>query len=168
MSKEIASEITSKVEEHLNGYYDNVEQTLVLLENLPIVIKYKKKIKELENKLLDAEKTILLLKTEKQCEKNLHLEVIEKENGEKIVTKDEIEDSSYPKNVTIEYKISGTSTTNSGIMSYTNETGGTTDLTELSLPYSKTLTKNVEKYEIITLYGSHFDGGSITLEILSR
>ena len=43
MSKEIASEITSKVVEHLNGVYDNVEQTLILLENLPFVIKYKKK-----------------------------------------------------------------------------------------------------------------------------
>ena len=95
MSKEIASEITSKVVEHLNGVYDNVEQTLILLENLPFVIKYKKKIKELENKLSEAEKTILLLRNENINEKNLHLEVIEKNSNDTLVTKDDIEKAIY-------------------------------------------------------------------------
>lgn len=63
--------------------------------------------------------------------------------------------SSYPKDVTIEYRMSGTP--NNIIVdriNYTNETGGDTNLTDVTLPFSKVINKRVEFAEIFTFLGS--------------
>ena len=46
--------------------------------------------------------------------------------------------NSYPKQVSITYKISSTTTSSLLHIAYKNETGGTTDINNPSLPFTKT------------------------------
>lgn len=74
--------------------------------------------------------------------------------------------SPYPKNVSIEYKVTSTTSGLTADISYTNETGGDSDTGQVSLPYSKKFTDRVEFAEIITLSALTDDPGMIKLEII--
>ena len=94
--QEMVTDITHSLVKHLDNIYVDLENTFMILENLPIVMKYKEKITTLEKKLLEAKHEILLLKVENKCqkkveEKNINLEVIEKNIDTPHITKSEIE-----------------------------------------------------------------------------
>lgn len=58
--------------------------------------------------------------------------------------KDNTPGTGYPKNVTIEYKVTSlTSGLNTLNITYTNETGATTDLKNQPLPFTKTVKRSV-------------------------
>lgn len=57
----------------------------------------------------------------------------------------------YPKDVNITYRVSSTTTNQLDLITYGNETGGQTSINNIVLPYEKTITKKVNKYNIITL-----------------
>lgn len=87
-------------------------------------------------------------------------------------TKDPIA-GNYPKNVTVTYRITspsgGITTVTSG--SYTNETGGTTSLNNIALPYTKTISRTVNRGDALSVGFLHNNTGSgsafsIKLEIL--
>lgn len=59
--------------------------------------------------------------------------------------------SGYPKQVNITYKVSSSSTNNLVSITYDNETGGQTSVNTPALPFTKTISKTVNKYDIITL-----------------
>ena len=97
-AQEIVSDITNSVVEHLDNIYTDVENTFELLENLPVVMKYKNKIVKLEAELQQLKHENLLLKvenntTKKVEEKNINLEVTEKNTSKLPITKDEVEKS---------------------------------------------------------------------------
>ncbi|MDV3462938.1 hypothetical protein CMV04_18185 [Elizabethkingia anophelis] len=74
--------------------------------------------------------------------------------------------SSYPKQVSITYKVTSTTTSSASIIKYKNETGGDTDVANPSLPYSKTINSTVNKGDILTLaYGTNTNQ-TVKLEIL--
>jgi len=72
---------------------------------------------------------------------------------------------SGPKTVTIKYKLTGTVATVSSI-SYKNATGGSDNLSNISLPWEKTLSVTIEKNQgfYATLSASN-TGGSLTAKI---
>lgn len=76
----------------------------------------------------------------------------------------------YPKNVTIEYRVSKVSGDNIGVMDirFTNETDADSQLTGQSLPFSKTITKTVNYASDVSLsiLENYRITGSIKLEIL--
>ncbi len=57
----------------------------------------------------------------------------------------------YPKQVDITYRVSSTTTNSLVSVTYDNETGGQTTVNNPALPYTKTITKTVNKYNIITV-----------------
>lgn len=72
--------------------------------------------------------------------------------------------NSYPRTVDITYRITCT-TGNVTIInnaSYKNETGGTTNLANVSLPFSQTVRKSVARSEVIVLSAFHNNSGSPT------
>lgn len=77
--------------------------------------------------------------------------------------------SSYPKQVTIEYKAtSSTGITDFKYIHYTNETDGISEVENGKLPFSKKITLTVNEDTSLELGVSLFDGtsGSLTVEIL--
>lgn len=58
---------------------------------------------------------------------------------------------SYPRQVNITYRVSSTTTNSLVSITYDNETGGLSSADNPALPFSKTITKTVDKYDIITL-----------------
>ena len=74
--------------------------------------------------------------------------------------------STYPKQVSISYKVTSTTTSSAFLIQYTNETGGNTDVPTPSLPFTKTFNRTVNKGDVITLaYGTNANQ-SVKLEIL--
>ena len=74
--------------------------------------------------------------------------------------------STYPKQVSITYKVTSTTTSSAFLIQYTNETGGNTDVPTPSLPFTKTFNSTVTKGDVITLaYGTNANQ-SVKLEIL--
>ena len=81
--------------------------------------------------------------------------------------------NSYPKTVSIEYKVTATAggvTTLNSIV-YSNETGGNDSYTNVALPYSKKFNRRVNLNDIIGFSVLHTNGGSgvpfsLKLEIL--
>ncbi|VXB99745.1 conserved exported hypothetical protein [Flavobacterium sp. 9AF] len=64
--------------------------------------------------------------------------------------------NSYPKQVSITYKVTSTTTNAATLVQYKNETGGNTDVPNPVLPYTKTLTKTVNAGDVLTLgYGTN-------------
>lgn len=59
--------------------------------------------------------------------------------------------NSYPQEVSITYKVSSTTANSLESITYDNETGGQTSVVGPSLPYTKTILKTVNKYDIVTL-----------------
>ncbi|WP_155990034.1 hypothetical protein [Terrimonas ferruginea] len=72
--------------------------------------------------------------------------------------------NSYPRTVDITYKITCT-TGNVTVIndaSYNNETGGITNLTNVTLPFSQTVRKSVTLGEVIRIAAFHNNSGSAT------
>lgn len=72
----------------------------------------------------------------------------------------------YPKQVDITYRVSSTTTNNVVSITYDNETGGQTTVNNPSLPFTKTITKTVNKYNIVTLGYFVNPAQTVKLEIL--
>lgn len=79
---------------------------------------------------------------------------------------DSSSNNTYPKQVTITYKVTSTSTNNASLIQYSNETGGSTDVTNPQLPYTKTITRTVNQSDIATLGCGTNAIQTIKLEIL--
>ncbi|SDM39173.1 hypothetical protein [Siphonobacter aquaeclarae] len=80
-------------------------------------------------------------------------------------------DGGYPKEVTIEYKLTTVkgSLSTAEMVGYTNESDGRTTLTNVSLPFSKTIKRTVKFGDMPTLSVFHTNTGgacSIKMEIL--
>lgn len=77
------------------------------------------------------------------------------------------DNSSYPKDVTIEYRITTTTSgLNAADVTYTNETGGMSNIDLAALPFSKKFTKRVNQYETLGLSTTATKGGNLKAEIL--
>ena len=74
--------------------------------------------------------------------------------------------NSYPKQVSITYKISSTTTSSLLHIGYKNETGGTTDVNNPSLPFTKTFTRTVNQFDNLSLSCSSNTSQTVKLEIL--
>ncbi len=73
----------------------------------------------------------------------------------------------YPKEVTIEYRVTTTtSTLKKASVTYINETGGHSTDDAAALPFSKKFKKSVKQYDVILVSGMALVGGNFTLEIL--
>lgn len=73
--------------------------------------------------------------------------------------------SSYPKEVSITYKVTSSSTTSAVLIQYKNETGGNTNVSNPTLPYTKTITKTANQHDVLSLgYGTN-DNQTVQLEI---
>lgn len=59
--------------------------------------------------------------------------------------------NTYPKQVDITYRVSSTTTNNLVSITYDNETGGQSTVANPALPFTKTITRTVNKNNIITL-----------------
>ena len=74
--------------------------------------------------------------------------------------------STYPKQVSITYRITSTTTSSLLHISYKNETGGTTDVNNPSLPFTKTFTRTVNQFDNLSLSCSSNTAQTVKLEIL--
>lgn len=79
---------------------------------------------------------------------------------------DDNSSSSYPKTVNIQYKLTSSSTFTDSVLVYTNETGGNSNITNLSIPFTKTFTRTVNSGDYLNLSGSFMGNGTIKVEIL--
>jgi hypothetical protein len=70
----------------------------------------------------------------------------------------------YPKTVEITYKVTG-SLAKADIL-YTNDSGGNDFLTDTALPFTKTITRTVKRYDSLGLGCTAYEGGNVKLEIL--
>lgn len=74
--------------------------------------------------------------------------------------------TNYPKQVNIVYKVSSTTASAATIVQYRNETGGIVDVTNANLPYTKNITRTINKNDVLSLgYGTN-TSQTVTLEIL--
>lgn len=74
--------------------------------------------------------------------------------------------STYPKQVSITYRITSTTTSSLLHIGYKNETGGTTDVNNPSLPFTKTFTRTVNQFDNLSLSCSSNTAQTVKLEIL--
>lgn len=79
---------------------------------------------------------------------------------------DTVNNNIYPKQVSITYRVSSTTINNLGSITYDNETGGQTTADTPALPFVRTITKTVNKYNIITLGYFVNPAQTVKLEIL--
>ncbi|GIZ07754.1 hypothetical protein [Flavobacterium sp. UMI-01] len=71
----------------------------------------------------------------------------------------------YPKRVSIEYKLTSTTAVTANVQ-YRNETGGMTSLDNQTLPFSKTITREVNKFEDASVgYGAN-QSATVKMDIL--
>lgn len=75
-------------------------------------------------------------------------------------------DNAYPKQVNLTYRVSSTTTNSLVSITYDNETGGQTSVDNPALPFTKTITKTVNNYSIITLGYFVNPAQTVKLEIL--
>jgi len=79
---------------------------------------------------------------------------------------DVIGPDSYPKQVSVTYKVTSSTTSSAFLVQYRNETGGTVDVPNASLPYTKTFSRTVSQSDILSLaYGTNAIQ-TVKLEIL--
>ncbi|MBK0383146.1 hypothetical protein I5M32_09265 [Pedobacter sp. SD-b] len=74
--------------------------------------------------------------------------------------------NAYPKQVSITYRVSSTTPNNLASITYESETGGLATANNPTLPFTKTITKMVKKYDIITLGYFVNPAQTVKLEIL--
>lgn len=73
----------------------------------------------------------------------------------------------YPKEVTIEYRVTTTtSNLKNASVTVTNETGGTATEDAATLPFSKKFKRTVKQYDVLTISGTSTVAGNLKLEIL--
>lgn len=72
----------------------------------------------------------------------------------------------YPRQVSITYKVSSTSTSSLILITYDNENGGQTTVNNPVLPYTKTITRTVDRYSIVTLGFAVNPAQNVKLELL--
>ena len=75
-------------------------------------------------------------------------------------------DNTYPKQVSITYRVSSTTANSLVSITYDNDTGGQTTANNPALPFTKTITKTVNKNNIITLGYFVNPAHTVKLEIL--
>ncbi|MBS1755096.1 MAG: hypothetical protein KF741_10730 [Ferruginibacter sp.] len=76
-------------------------------------------------------------------------------------------DDDYPKSVNIQYKVSSPSgLTQATSVIYMNETGALTNLSNQALPYTKSLSRTVNRGDALSLRADAVGNGSLKLEIL--
>lgn len=79
---------------------------------------------------------------------------------------DDNSSSSYPKQVSITYAVSSTTTASAALVSYKNETGVDINVTNPALSFTKTFTRTVNKNDVLSLgYGTNTNQ-TVKLEIL--
>jgi hypothetical protein len=76
------------------------------------------------------------------------------------------DEPSYPRSVTVEYKVTSSSGLTEADVRYTNETGGSSSEDAVRLPYSKKFTRSVKAYDSLALSADSNPGGALTTEIL--
>ncbi|MGN6418205.1 MAG: hypothetical protein ACTHMC_11975 [Pseudobacter sp.] len=74
--------------------------------------------------------------------------------------------SGFPRTVSIEYKVSSNSGLSTADITFTNESGGLTDVDNASLPFSRTISKTLNEAQAIGLNGSKLVAGHLKLEII--
>ncbi len=75
--------------------------------------------------------------------------------------------STYPKTVSIQYKVSSPAGfTQVMQLQYTNETGGINSMTNVALPFTKTITKTVNKFDVLILSFGAVGAGELKGDIL--
>jgi len=73
---------------------------------------------------------------------------------------------SYPKQVSVVYKVTSTTTSAATLVQYKNETGANVDVPNATLPYTKTFNRTVNKNDVLALsYGTNTNQ-TVKLEIL--
>ena len=81
--------------------------------------------------------------------------------------KDNDQPSGFPKEVDIEYRVTATAgSLTKADVTYTNETGGLSDIDNAALPFSKKFRKTVNKYDVIGLSTTSTLPGGLKAEIL--
>jgi len=73
-------------------------------------------------------------------------------------------DSGYPKEVTIEYKITSPDLTKANVI-FSNETGGNSNVSDAALPFTKTFKRTVKYAEAASIGVTSYTGGNIKAEI---
>jgi hypothetical protein len=79
---------------------------------------------------------------------------------------------SYPRTVKIEYKVSSSNgLSNANLISYTNATGGSTNVSDAIIPFSLKIDRTVSKSDVVSLTAVHNNAGvgvahDLKLEIL--
>lgn len=76
------------------------------------------------------------------------------------------DDRIYPKQVSITYRVSSKTANSLVSITYDNETSGQTTVNNPSLPFSKTITKTVNKSNVVTLGYFVNPAQTVKLEIL--
>jgi len=80
--------------------------------------------------------------------------------------KDTDNGSNYPKQVNIVYKVSSTTSSSAAVVQYRNETGAIIDETNAGLPYTKNITRSINRNDVLSLgYGTNTNQ-TVKLEIL--
>lgn len=74
--------------------------------------------------------------------------------------------ATYPRSVTVEYKVTSTTGLAEAAIIYENESGGKTVEDALPIPFTKTFTRTVNQYDQLGLSVQAPVGGSATAEIL--
>lgn len=72
----------------------------------------------------------------------------------------------YPRQVNITYRVTSAAIDSVSFITYDNETGGTNTADKPRLPFSKTIAKKVNKYDIITMGYFLNPAKPVTMEIL--
>lgn len=80
--------------------------------------------------------------------------------------KEEPKPSTYPKQVSITYKVSSTTTSSAALVQYKNETGGNTDVPNAGLPFTKTITRTVNVSDILSIGFATDLSENVKLDIL--
>jgi hypothetical protein len=72
----------------------------------------------------------------------------------------------YPKTVALEYKLSSTNSTTASLIQYRNETGGTTSINNVALPFTKTFNRTVNKGDDASIaFGMPSQTAAVKVEI---
>jgi hypothetical protein len=74
--------------------------------------------------------------------------------------------NTYPKQVSVTYRVNSLSTTTLNSLRYSNETGGTNQAKDFALPFSKTIFMTVNDGDGLYLSYSDPNGPNVKLEIL--
>ena len=75
--------------------------------------------------------------------------------------------AAYPKTVSIEYKLISESGVDSvGTIGYTNESGGNSNVQNVKLPFSKKITRTVNKYDNLAYAFNTYGAGTLRMTIL--